>query len=54
MRKAGMVRAAAHEAPGDGMASTGGDVAGDDRDDFGESIIRICSLQLRVFRLGLP
>jgi hypothetical protein len=37
VRAAGRARfwAATHEASGDGMASVGGDVAEDDRDDFG-------------------
>ena len=36
------VRAAAHEASGDGMASVGGDMAGDDRDDFGVVALGRC------------
>ena len=35
------VRIAAHEVSGYGMASVGGDLAGDDRDDFGVSMTQL-------------
>jgi hypothetical protein len=37
-RAGGAFWAAPHEVSGDGMASVGGHVAGDDRDDFGVGV----------------
>ena len=48
------VWATAHEVSGDGMASVGGDVAGDDRDDFGVDVLRSQRLQSGCRPRGLP
>jgi len=45
---AGRVWAAVHEVSGDGMASVGGDVAGDDRNDSG--VIRIYPNGIKIIQ----
>ena|SRR5258708_667675 len=47
------VRAAAHEASGDGMASVGGDVAEDDQDDFGVGVLGLHTTKRGLAPQGL-